>query len=285
MQVVVSTGKNSRVIGSAFAEGIGVRTMSPHAYCSQRRPQDVVIYGLLRGLQDAKKVAQRKRLNWVYIDNGYLTPGHFHGNYSVTINAYQHTGAGLYERGRRRFENLNLKWKYLTMWQKTGEYILILPPTEIFAFLMGFEAQNWIEDTEEKLRLATDRPVRVRRKPGSRVGKHVVPKGTSLEEDLKGAYAVVTYNSKAAIQALIQGVPVFVSSPNCCSALGLKDLKLIETPYYPDNRMSWLYALAANQFSIAEMKSGYCYRVLEEDRKEGFTEVPNPQAQVKTLFT
>jgi len=282
VQVVVA-GKHSRVIGSAFAEGIGVRTISPRDYCSQRNLQDVVIYGLMRGLKDAKKAAQRRRLNWVYQDNGYLNPGHFHGNYSVTINAYQHTGAGLYERGQGQFEKLKLKC--LTMWQKAGDYILIFPPTEIFAFLMGFEAQNWIEDTEEKLKLETDRPIRVRRKPGSMVGEQVVPKGISLEEDLKKAYAVVTYNSKAAIQAIIQGVPVFVASPNCCSSVGLSDLKLIETPYYPVDRMRWLYALAANQFSIAEMESGYCYRVLEEDSKEGFTEVPDPQAQVKILFT
>jgi len=284
VQVVVSSGKNSRVVGGAYAQGIKVAPLSPNAYLHQKHPQDVVIYGLLRGLQDAHKKARNLNLDWTYQDNGYLSPGHYKGYYSVTINAFQHTGAGEYERGKSRFEALDLGWKYLTVWQKEG-YILVLPPTEIFAYLMGFHPDGWLIDVKERLDLATDRLIKIRAKPGSLLeGKKVVA-GASLEEDLKGAFAVVTYNSKAAIQALVQGVPVFVNTPNCCSSVGLDDLSKIEDPYYPEDRMRWLYALAANQFTLDEMKTGYCHRVLDEDRKEGLTKVPLPGREIKTLFT
>jgi len=285
MQVVVATGKNSRIIGGAYAQGIKVAPMNPTVYVRQSSPQDVVMYGLLRGLQDAWHRARKLNLDWTYLDNGYLKPGHFDGHYSATINALQHTGAGDYERGKSRFEELDLGWKRLSPWKKTGDYILVLPPTEVFSGLMGFSPPPWIKDVRERLSHVTDRTIKIRAKPGSTLDGKVVPKGNTLEEDLEKAYAMVTYNSKAGIAAIVQGVPVFVSSPNCCASVSLSDLSRIEDPYYPDDRKRWLYALAANQFTLAELKTGYCHGVLEEDRKEGLTEVPLSGREINTLFT
>jgi len=285
VQVVVAPGKNSKIIGGAYAQGLKVATMNPTAYVLQAHPQAVVMYGLLRGLHQVWNMAKRFNLDWIYLDNGYLKPGHYDGHYSATINALQHTGAGEYERGQSRFEGLDLGWEPLSPWRKTGDYILIFPPTEVFSSLMGFNPPMWIKDVRERLSRVTDRPIKIRAKPGSRLNGKKVPKGATLEEDLEKAYAVVTYNSKAAILALVRGTPVFVSSPNCCVSISSNDVSRIEDPYYPEDRMRWLYALAANQFTLDELKTGYCHRVLVEDRQEGLTQVPLSGRQIKTLFT
>jgi len=255
MQVVVATGKNSRIIGGAYAQGIKVAPMNPTVYVRQSSPQDVVMYGLLRGLQDAWHRARKLNLDWTYLDNGYLKPGHFDGHYSATINALQHTGAGDYERGKSRFEELDLGWKRLSPWKKTGDYILVLPPTEVFSGLMGFSPPPWIKDVRERLSHVTDRTIKIRAKPGSTLDGKVVPKGNTLEEDLEKAYAMVTYNSKAGIAAIVQGVPVFVSSPNCCASVSLSDysvtkcinafkdsLSLVRL-LYPHSKISLLHAI------------------------------------------
>jgi len=285
MQVVTSRGRNSFLIGSAYARGLSETTMTPNEYNTQDNHQDVVIYGLLRGLQSCQRCAIKHDRDWVYMDNGYMEPGHWAGNYSVTYNWYQHTGEGDYPRGKERFERMDV-WHTLYPWTKSGEYILLLPPTEAYARLMKLDSTAWVEDTIRKLQMSTDRQLKIRAKPNSMLGGKKIPKmGTSLEEDLSKAYATVTYNSKAAIESIVRGVPVFMTLPGCAASVGYDDISLIETPHYPDDRQRWLYALAANQFNIEEMRKGYPQRVLEEDLQDGLTNKPFIGRVVSNFFT
>jgi len=285
MQVVVSRGRNSNVIGSAYAVGLSEATMCPSDYVVQKNPHDVVIYGLLRRLQSCQCHAIQSGKDWVYMDNGYMEPGHWAGNYSITYNWYQHTGEGDFSRGKERFKRMDA-WRTLYPWRKSGDYILLLPPTEAYARLMKLSPMAWVDDTIKKLQLSTDRQFRIRAKPGSMLGgKKVSKTGITLEEDLSKAYAMVTYNSKAAIESIVRGVPVFMTLPGCAVSVGLDDISLIETPYYPEDRQRWLHALAANQFSIAEMEKGYPQRVLEEDLQDGMTNKPLTGRAVPNFFT
>jgi len=284
MQVIISSSRNSRVIGTALAEGVGVEPIAAKSQIRVLPTQNIAIYGLLRGLLKCWERARHHQLNWLYLDNGYFKPGHFKGYYSATWNAFQHTGAGEYERGKERFEKLNLGFA-LKEWRKQGEYVLIFPPTEAFAGLQGFAPDVWLNDTIKKLNLHTDRSIKIRAKPGSMLMGKKVPVGASLEEDVSKAYAVVTYNSKAAIQAILDGVPVFTSTPNCTYSVGLDDISQIEHPLYVDDRERWLYALAANQFTLEEMKSGYLTRVLKEDQVDCRTEIPPSNKELEIYFT
>ena len=222
-------------------------------------------------------------MSWLYVDNGYFRSGHFLGYYSATWNAFQHTGFGVYERGKERYDSL-VMCHQLKPWKKAGDYILVLPPTEVFSSLQGFTPVEWLADTEKKLKKYTDRPMRVRAKPGSILGGVQVPEGPSLEVDLARAYAVVSYNSKATIQAIIEGVPVFTPTPCCTYSMAHDSLYNIEEPYYPDDRERWLHALAANQFTLEEMRSGYCTRVLMEDIQSGHRIRPHPAGELQIYF-
>ena len=283
MQVVISKSRNSIVVAGALAEGVGVVPMPVHRHLLCVPTHDIAMYGLLRGLLKAWKRVQKEKRNWLYLDKGYFRSGHFDGYYSATWNAFQHTGEGEFERGKERFERLKLDLQ-LKPWRKRGEYILIFPPTEIFAALMGFNPQGWIDDTLGKLKMYSDREIRIRAKPGSMLMGKKVPKGVSLEEDVSKAYAVVTYNSKASIEAILGGVPVFTTTLCCTYASGLVDISRIEYPFYAEDRERWLYALAANQFTLDEMKSGYCTEMLQEDKKEARVLIPPPDKEIETYF-
>lgn len=232
------------------------------------------MYGLLRGCLDIWHQARAACRNWLYIDNGYFKTGHFDGHYSVTWNRFQHDGRGDYPRGYERAKALGLT---IEPWSKGGKHILIMPPTDIFANLMGFTPGDWVSDTTEKLKNHTDRPIKVRYKPkpGS--------KGPTLREDVEGCHAVVTYNSKAACEALLWGYPAFVTTKNAATALAKRDITEIEDPLREGNREMWLAALAANQWTLAEMKSGRCFRDLEDDLSTKRT-VPPPANETVPFY-
>jgi hypothetical protein len=81
----------------------------------------------------------------------------------------------------------------------------------------------------------------------------------SYEEDLKNAWAVVTFNSNAAVEAVIAGVPAF-SFDRGSMALPVtsQTLNLIETPYFPEDkhRKTWASNLAYTQWNEDEFRLG-----------------------------
>jgi len=264
LRVVTSHAHTSRTVTAAFAKGS--RTPAVHAInCDLKNCDTVVMYGLLRGLLKVWKRTRDLKKDWIYIDNGYINSGHFDGYYSVTVNAFQCPGTGIFRRGEERFGRLKMKWA-LEPPKRNGRHILVLPPTHVFGSLVGINAQDWLKDTLQKLRSHSDRPIVVREKPGSLLptGKRVIVR-SSLDEDLKDCYAVVTYNSKAAIECLVKGYRIFTSTKNCAYDVASHDLATIDDPWDRPELHRWLWALAAQQFTLTEMETGYCLEVLRED--------------------
>ena len=80
-------------------------------------------------------------------------------------------------------------------------------------------------------------------------------------------HAVVTYNSSAATESIIAGVPVFVTAPcNAARPVSNLDLSKIETPWFPtdDERHAWACHLAYGQFHTTELMSGLAAKILQE---------------------
>lgn len=272
-------------ICAEFAAGVGLPVTRALAGLQGKQTDDVVMYGLLRGCLEVWQAARKQGRRWWYMDNGYLKPGHFDGHYSVTGNAFQHPGLGDFPRGYERVKKLGL---IVEPWRPAGRHILLLPPTEVFARLMGFTQEAWVNDTLEKLKRLTDRELRVRLKPGSAwKGKTVPMGGPSLRADLTDCHAMVTYNSKAACEAVMWGVPAFVTTKNAAYAVGKIELKEIDNPARPsdDERTIWLAALAANQWTLSEMRTGQCWNELVSDVVEGRTVLPPPQQVVPFFFS
>ena len=304
-RVIHTIHKNSRYICAAFAEGLEDQSTQVHTYWREKEgdcDEDIVIYGLLRGLLKVWQKTRENGKNWIYIDNGYFKKGHYHGYYSVTYNSFQHPGTGAYSRGEKRLAQLGLE---IEPWKRKGREILILPPTFGFATLVGFKSEQWIRDTKKILGNVTERPVRVRYKPGRdrggkpdyykvrhpRTGQRVRmpipeqgPPPPPLREDLEHVHAVVTYNSKAAMEAALLGYPVFVNTPCSAYGVGSTDLSSIDNPQYPPDRERWLANLAANQWNIEEMRSGQCYEEIMDDLRNKRTIPPHPNARVTKSF-
>lgn len=210
------------------------------------------------------------RIYW-YIDNGYFLPGKRESNFfRITRNALQHDGCGE-PAARERWTRLKLPIK---PWRKSGAHIVVCPPGRLFGATFGFDADDWLRVTIKTLRKYTDRELRVRAKVTwndakgadvlSLAGKIKTSVPTPLADDLSGAWALVTHSSNAAVEALLAGVPVFATEPCGASAMGLVDLTKIESPRTDGNREHWAAVLASNQWSLAEMRSGLAWKMLNE---------------------
>jgi hypothetical protein len=196
--------------------------------------------------------AQREERTWFYGDHAYFGRKKF---YRITKNAYQHDGYG--DRDSTRFRAFG---RPIQPWRQSGRHVLICPQSETFFGLFGIDAQVWLKHILNTLRLYTDRPCRVR-------WKATKTQVTPIEMDLQDCWAVVTYASASALDALIAGVPVFVLSEFAAAyRMGTADLSRIEDPVYPPDRESFLSTLANNQWTMEEIRSGQAWQTLQETK-------------------
>lgn len=113
------------------------------------------------------------------------------------------------------------------------------------------------------LKQHTDRPIVVRQRAPNRIDRIST---NTLAQALTDAHALVTFNSNAATESVLLGVPVFTLAPNAAGPVGLQDLAQIENPYYPDSDKlyAWASSLAYGQVHISEMKNGSALQIIEE---------------------
>jgi hypothetical protein len=237
--------QHSRVLCEALAKGTGYPMVPPVPL----QPGGVAAYGFLRGLLPTLRQAQEQGRSWVYVDRGYLraTQGDdYSGYFRVTRNAWQLHGWHT-RRDAERFKRLMLP---IAPWRR-GRHVLVCPPGDTFTQAVGgFAAQDWLESTLRALLAHTDRPIQIRHKPDAKRAMR------PLAHDLQDCHALVTYMSNTAVEAVLAGVPVFTTGRCAASAMGQHDLTRIELPVYPDNRLDWAAMLAANQWTVDEIKRG-----------------------------
>lgn len=204
-----------------------------------------------RGMADQWKDRGR---TFIYWDRGYArrifatwlpraTDGS--GYYRWTIDAFQ----------MQAIRNVpDDRWKALNTpvapWSKGGRHIVIAAPTATYTAF--HRTERWTDEVVNSLAKLTDRPLMIRAKESKR----------PLPEDLKGAHALISHQSNAAVEAVIMGCPVFVDSGSAAALVGKTDLKEIEAPVYPD-RQPWLNSLAYSQFSENELVDGTLWRLIE----------------------
>ena len=83
-----------------------------------------------------------------------------------------------------------------------------------------------------------------------------------LQDDFSNAHCVVTYNSNTAVEALLEGIPVFAHDQgSMCWQVANKSLISVDVPNRPD-RNSWLNDLAYAQWTLQEMRNGEAWRHL-----------------------
>lgn len=203
-----------------------------------------------------------------YVDNGYM------GNlekkkyfYRVVKNNVQHTT--IKDVPGDRYQSL-VKFAPYMIYKgrkdpksQNGPILLVTPSEKPCAFY-GITRNEWVKTTVEKLKEYTDRPIIIRDKGlrSERIKENSVAHQCKNDQ----IYAVVTYQSMAALEALHYGIPVFTMAPNCVQSVANTDLSKIEDPYYPEPEkfIKVLNYLAYCQYSLEEMNTGRALALIEE---------------------
>lgn len=211
-------------------------------------PQNLaVFYGVTRHTFPAWRECQRAGGDFVYMDNDYF--GH-RTHWRITRQATQHTGIG--EPSFERFQSLGLK---VEPWKKSGSHILLVCQSKWWHERHGMGVTRWRQKIAREIGKHTDRAIRVRMKPEKANAPTEIFIG-EFERDLAGAWCVVTHSSAVANQAILRGIPAFVTSPCAALTMGSNDLSQIENPRRPDGRAEWAATLAANQWTREEIATG-----------------------------
>lgn len=234
-------------ICSAFAVGCGGRVVNDGKY----RGGPAMFYGIDTANEQVWRDVRASGADWYYADNAFFDQ--CRGTYfRVGRNQLQHSGFG--KSDGSRFRSLGIK---LEPWRTDGGHILVCPQSDHFMRVVaGYP--DWLPRTLEQLARLTKRTIRVRN--WNRDKKKLAQE---LPDALRGAWALVTYSSGAAISAIIAGVPA-ISTAECiarrmCGTLS----ETLEDPHMPE-RQKWANVVADNQWTLEEMRSGETWRVLQE---------------------
>lgn len=248
-----------------FAQGSGTTLTSYENFVYENSNQPLVI----RGIRKDKLIKRcwKDKRDFYYFDTGYIGNDVYDNNpngykfwHRIVKNNLQH--GAIISRPDDRWKKLS---KEIKPWKTPGRRIIIAAPDEKPCKFYGIDLNRWVEDVINTLKKYTDRSIVVRQRPVNRIDrKQNIPLVQELENDV---FALVTFNSIAATEAILNGIPAFTLAPaNAASPVCLQDLTKIETPYYPDEDKlySWACHIAYGQFHTDELKNGTAKRILEE---------------------
>jgi len=193
--------------------------------------------------------AQARSGVWYYGDNGYLDRSRG-THFRFTRNCFQPEEIQPPDWGRYKAHGIKVR-----DWQRRGGHIVVVEQSEHFLTLSGAGA-GWLGRTVETLREWTDRPLRIRR-----WSRDKAKAALGLQDDLRGAHALVTWASSAAIEALLAGVPTVVQGQSAAAPMSFY-LEEIERPRYPDGREEWAAGLCGAMWTLEELRAGMAWRRL-----------------------
>ena len=220
---------------------------------------------LIRSMAKRKLIWQlwQEQKTFYYMDSGYI------GNYKSKLNP---NGYKLWHRivkndvqHNKIIDRPDDRWKALQMnirKRRNGRHILLVTPSEKPCKFYGIDRDTWVYNTVSEIKQYTDRPIIIRDKAPRQ--QRVVK---TIYSDLLDCHALVTYQSIAAVESILDGVPAFTMAPTAADPVCDKDLSLIESPTVQDEDKiyKWACHLAYGQFSNKELANGTAYRMINED--------------------
>ena len=174
----------------------------------------------------------------------------------------------------------------LRPWNPTGNLIVICGQHDTSEQWKGLpKMSNWIEKQIQEIRKYTNKPILVRPHPRNQINfdenkfKNVkvrIPRrdfrtydDTDFKATLRGTWAVVNHSSNPAMEAVIQGIPVFVSESSLCHDVGNANLYDINTPAMP-NRTKWANMLAYTEWFEDEIEQGLPWARIKKRLEEKY---------------
>ena len=218
-----------------------------------------------------RSMGKRKLIHWCwdnnhtfyYMDSGYI------GNYKSSSNP---NGWKLWHRIVKNdvqhneiIDRPDDRWKKLEQTlhdRKQGKHILLVTPSEKPCKFYGIDRETWVKETVAEIGKYTDRTIIVRDKAPRPERVH-----KTIYHDLQNCHAMVTYQSIAAVESVMFGVPAFTLAPTAADPVANKLLSNIENPHWADKETiyKWACHLAYGQYHIDELKSGKAYRMLTNE--------------------
>jgi hypothetical protein len=248
-----------------FARGCGYKVTSTDNFVYESSKDPIVLRGILK--HKIMKQCWQDHRTFYYVDTGYFgnektstNPNGWKYWHRIVKNDLQH--GEIISRPDDRWKKFNKKFN---PWKKTGSKILIAAPDEKPCKFYGTTQEQWIASTVEEIKKHTDRPIEVRHRAPKRIDR--ISTNTLQQALDNDVFALVTFNSVAAVESVFHGIPVFTLAPaNAASPVALQELSQIEKPYYPDRDKlyAWACHLAYGQFHIHELESGIAKKLLEE---------------------
>ena len=218
----------------------------------------VAVVGTLRGTETIIWESQRRGHNFYYMDHAYFhATRYYQGDIQYRIIKSQMQLNHLVDLDEEDYKRID-RYKPITTkpFTKNGNHILLCPPTKAICRLYNLgDEQSWIDDMLLELKSHTDRDIIIRKKDETK----------TLQEQLKNCHAIVTHQSTAAIQAILQGVPSFCDLISQSVPVSETDISKIETPFYPDDdlRKQWIDSLLSCQFNMSEISNGKAREIVD----------------------
>jgi len=247
-----------------FAQGSGVKPTPLELWEYGDNQDPLVIRGIMK-----HKIIKRcwdDQRRFLFMDSGYFgnraSPLNPHGWkvwHRLVPDNFQHSK--IISRPADRWERLKIK---IAPRNNDGKKILIAAPDEKPCLVYDMTLAGWLQTVTETLKQYTDRPIEIRQRDPNRRNRV----NNDFQDALKDVWAVVAFNSNAATEAIIAGVPAFVTAP-CHAAIPVANqhLSKIETPFYPDMDLvqQWARHLAYGQFHNTELIDGTARHIIEAE--------------------
>jgi hypothetical protein len=253
-------GKDEYVNMFANSVGVTITNTDDFDYSSSKDP--IVLRGILK--HKIMKQCWQNQRDFYYIDSGYVgnqpnpqNPNGWKLWHRIVKNDLQHSN--IVPRPSDRWAKLKITLHP----RRYGSKIIVAAPDEKPCRFYNVKYDTWVEETVTRIKQHTDRPIVVRQRSPKRIDRtHSNPLAKVLADDV---HALVTFNSVAAVESIMHGVPAFTLAPaNAASPVASQDLSQIDSPYWAeeDKIHAWAFHLAYGQFHVSELKDGTAYRIL-----------------------
>ena len=208
----------------SFIKGVPLETSESTWETEETTDSILVIRGLGGGSQKAIKRCWASGRPFYAIDTGYFGNGKHKRWHRITYNALQNMNE-MIERDVNRLETqLNTSWKEIYKPFTSGNKILVCPPSNKVMNMFGQgTAEEWTTNLVSQLKTLTDRPIEIRMKPirSERISTKTIQE--ALQDDV---HCLITYNSIAATEALMEGKPAITLGPNAAQLICETDIKI-----------------------------------------------------------
>jgi hypothetical protein len=247
-----------------MAAAAGAQAIDTNEFVYDHGHEPIVLRGILK--HKIMKQCWQDARDFYYVDTGYFD--HWLGQHSgrrqkiyhrIVKNNLQH--GDIVSRPSDRWQKLGIALPR----RRHGSRIIVALPDEKPCRFYGIDSDQWLRSVCDTLAQHTDRDVVIRQRAPVREQRTVQdPLSRVLTQDI---HALITFNSVAAIESILSGVPAFVLAPcHAARPVANVDLAEIETPHWPDQDKlhAWACHLAYGQFHVGELRNGRALEITNE---------------------